>query len=104
MNQEYGFSLIQVRKVDVYFTVESSCTQQGAVEHIHTVGGCQDNDTAVCSESVHLGKQGVERVLAFIITSHGWIFAAGTSYSINLVDEDDGRRFLLSLTEEIAHT
>ena len=91
MNQEDSFTLVQTWEIYVDFSVETTRTKQGAVEHVYTVGGCQDDDTAVGAESVHLGKEGVQGILTFIIATHSWVFASGTAHGINLIDEDDAR-------------
>ena len=61
-------------------------------------------DAAVRPEAVHLGQQGIESVLSFVVSAHGRVLASGTSYGINLVDEDDARGFLFCLSEQVAHT
>ena len=104
VNQEDGLALVQARKIYVDFSIETACTEQGTVEHVHTVGSSQDNHTSVGAETVHLGEKGVERVLSLIVSTHGWVLAAGTAHGVNLIDEDDARRFLLCLAEEVADT
>jgi thiamine phosphate synthase YjbQ (UPF0047 family) len=104
VNAEYFFSFVQVGQVYMYLTVETSCTQQRLVEHIHTVGGCEDDDTAVGAESVHLGEQLVQCVFSFVVAAHGGILAAGTAHGIYFVDEDDARSFLFRLFEQVAYT
>ena len=104
VNQEDGLALVQARKIYVDFSVETACAEQGTVEHIHTVGSSQDNHTTVGAETIHLGEQGVKRVLSLIISAHGWVLAAGTTHGVDLIDEDDARRFLLCLAEEVANT
>ena len=75
----------------MYLTVESACAHQCRVEHIGTVGGGKDYHSAVSAESVHLGKKGVEGVLALIVATHGGILGAGAAHGVNLVDEDNAR-------------
>ncbi len=95
-------TLVQAREIYVDFSVETAGTEQGAVEHVYTVGGGQDDDTAVGAESVHLGEEGVQRVLALIVAAHGWVLASGTTTaSISSMKMMLGD-FLLSLTEEVA--
>lgn len=91
VNQEDSFTLVQTWEIYVDFSVETTRTKQGAVEHVYAVGGCQDDDTAVGAESVHLGKEGIQGILTFIIATHSWVFASGTAHGINLIDEDDAR-------------
>ena len=70
MHVEYLLTLGKVGQVDANLTVETSGAQQCLVEHVDTVGSCKYDDTAIGAESVHLCKQGVERVLALIVASH----------------------------------
>ena len=104
MDFEYGFPFIQVRQVHVYLPVETSGTQQGFVQNVHPVGGCQNDDTAVGAETVHLGQQLVQCVFPFVIASHGRVLSACTSHGVDFVDEDDTRSLFLSLAEQVTHT
>ena len=38
-------------------TVEPTRTQQRRIQHIGAVGGCNDNDTLVAFEPIHLDQQ-----------------------------------------------
>ena len=100
---EYLLTLVQVGQIYMYLTVETSSTQQCRVQHIGTVGSSQCDDTTVSAKSVHLGKQCVQRILALIITTHGRVLRASTTYGVNLVDKDDTRSLGLSLLEEVAN-
>ena len=101
---EYLLALVQVGQVYMYLTVKATCTQQCLVEDIYTVCRSQDDDTRVGTKSIHLGEQLVQRILTLIIATHRRVLATRTAYSVNLIDEDDTGRLLLSLTEEVAHT
>ncbi len=70
---EHGLALAEVGQVNVYLAVEAPGTEQGLVEHIHAVGGCQHYHAAVGAEAVHLGKQGIEGVLALVVAAHGGV-------------------------------
>ena len=94
---EDGFALGQVGQVHVNLPVEAAGTQQGLVEHVDPVGGCQHDDARIGAESVHLGEQGVERVLALVVASHGRIFGAGAAHGVYFVDKDDAGSLLLGL-------
>ena len=101
---KHFLAFVQVGQVHMDLAVEAACTQQGLVEHVHAVGGGQDDDAAVRAEAVHLGEQLVERVLALVVATHGGRFGAGASHGVNLVDEDDAGSLLLGLAEEVAYT
>ena len=104
MNLEDGLTLVQARQINVDFTVETTGTEQGTIQHINTVGSCKDDDTTVGTEAVHLCKEGIQGILTFIVTAHGRVLAAGTTHGINLIDEDNAWRLFLSLSEEVANT
>ena len=104
MYQEYLLTFVQVWQVYMDLTVETARTEQGRVEHVSTVGGSKDNDTAVGTKTVHLREQGVQRVLTLVVTTHRGVTATRTAHSIDLINEDDARRLCLGLLEEVADT
>ena len=103
MNHEHFLAFVKVRQVYVYLSVKTSGTQQGRVEHVGAVGGGQRDDAAVGAEAVHLGEQGVQRVLALVVSTHGGVLRTGSTHGINLVDEDDAGCFRLGFVEQIAY-
>ena len=56
VNQEDCLTLVQAWEIYVDFSVKTAGTEQGAVEHIYTVGSCQNDDTTIGTETVHLCK------------------------------------------------
>ena len=104
MHLEYFLTLGQIRQIHVYLSVETAGAKKCLVEHIGTVCGCEYYYAAVCSETVHLCKKGVERVFALVVAAHCWVFAACATHCINLVDEYYARCFLLGLSEKVAYT
>ena len=84
--------------------VEAARPQQGRVEDLRPVGGADDDDRLVGVEPVHLGQDLVERLLALVVGAGD----AGrplprAADGVELVDEDDRRRRLLGLREQVAH-
>ena len=104
MNFEDIGTLIKIRQLNLYLTVEAAGAHQGAVENVGTVGCCKNYHTAVGAETVHLCEQLIKCVLALVVSAPVWIFTTGTADCVNLVDEDDARRFLFGLFEQVAHT
>ena len=94
--------LLEFRQLDVDLTVETAGTHQRLVEHIGTVGGCEDDDSGVRAEAVHLGQQLVEGVLPLVVGRISYILAAGAAHGVYLVDEYYAGGFLLGLTEQVA--
>ena len=91
-----------VRPVDDDLTVEAARPQQRRVEDVGTVGGGDEDDVVLHLEAVHLDEQLVERLLALVVAA-AQAGAAVTPDGVDLVHEDDARRVLLGLLEEVAH-
>ena len=70
MHLENLLTLGKVGQIHIDLTVETSCTEQRLVEHISTVGGSKYDNTAVGTESVHLCKERVERILTLVVATH----------------------------------
>src|SRR4029078_6075864 len=70
-------------------------------ENVGTVGGGDEDDAFVRLEAVHLDEELVERLLASGVAAPQ-ARAAMAADRVDLVDEDDARRVLLALLEEVA--
>lgn len=64
---EYLFPVVEVGQFDIDLAVETSGTEQGLVENVGTVGGGQYDDTAVGTETVHLGEELVEGIFPLVV-------------------------------------
>ena len=82
--------------------VEAAGTQQGRVQDVGTVGGRDQDHALVRLEAVHLDEQLVERLFAFVVAA-AQTGAAVSAHRVDFVDEDDTRRLLLALDEEVAY-
>jgi len=102
VDREDGFAVADVGHVQDHAPVESPRTQKRGVEHVGTVGGRNKDDPFVRLESVHLDEQLVQRLLAFVVPA-AEARAAMTADRVDLVDEDNARRVLLALLEQVAH-
>ena len=100
---KYLFSSDDVRNADDDLPVESARSQKRRVQYVRTVRRCQDDDAGVLRESIHLDKQLVERLLTFVMAA-AKSGATFPSYRIDLIDEDDARRVLLRLLEQVTDT
>ena len=94
----------KVGPVDDDLPVESSRTEQGRIQNLWAVGGRHEDHALLRVEPVHLGEQLIQRLLAFVVTSHDRTHATGLAERIEFVDEDDARRVGLGLREEVAQT
>ena len=88
--------------VDHDLAVEAPGAQQRRVEDVGAVGGAHHHQPAVAGEAVHLDEDLVERLLALVVAlpDAGAALAPG---GVELVDEDDRRRRLARLAEQVAH-
>ena len=86
MHLEDFLSFIDIRQIHMYLTVKATGTQESLVEDIGTVGGSQDDDSAVGTKSVHLGEQLVEGVLALVIGTHLSTPATSPSHGTYLIE------------------
>eukprot|EP00964_Phaeocystis_antarctica_P121144 scaffold84837_cov55-Phaeocystis_antarctica.AAC.2 len=98
---------LDVGKIDRHAAIEAAGADEGGVEHVGAVGRGEHDDARVAVEAVHLGQDLVERLLALVVAAaaHATALAAraGTADGVDLVDEDNARRVLLGLLEEVAH-
>ena len=91
-----------VGRGDVHAAVESPRSQERGIEDLGSVRGREHDDPGARVKPVHLGQDLVERLLALIVTAGGKAAPAVPADGVELVDEDDRRRGLLGLLEEIA--
>ena len=74
--------------------------QQRRVEDVGAVGRRDHDDVRVRVEAVHLDEHLVERLLALVISA-AHAGAAVATDGVDLIDEDDRRRVLLGLVEQV---
>ncbi len=94
----------EVRRLDGDLAVETSRAQQCRVEHVGTVGRGDNDQVRVVVEAVHLDQQLVQRLFALVVAAAHAGAAALAADRVDLIDEDDGRRVLLGLVEQVTHT
>ena len=101
MDPENALAALHVRTVDHDAAVETAGTQQRRIEDIRAVGGGHQDDAFVALEAVHLDQQLVQRLLPLVVPP-AQAGATVTAHGVYLVDEDDARRVLLALLEQVA--
>ena len=92
---------VDVGVVHDHLTVEAAWAQQCGIEDVGPVGGAHDDEASVSGEPVHLDEDLVERLLTLVVA----LSDTGTTLTpggVKLVNEDDRRRRLACLAEEIA--
>jgi hypothetical protein len=95
---------VAVGRLHRHAPVEAARAQQRRVQDLGPVGRAEHDDRVAGLEAVHLGEDLVERLLALVVRAHhaGRALARAAD-RVELVDEDDRRRGLLGLREQVAH-
>ena len=101
MELEDGKPSVHVGLVDVHPAVEPPGAHQGRVDELGPVGGADEHDPLRHGEAVELDQELVEGVVELPVPPD--VRAAAPAHGVELVDEDDRRRVLLGLLEELAH-
>ena len=101
MDFEDLFSSCDVGPADDDLPVESARSEQGRIQDVRTVGGCQDDDPRVLGKAVHLDQELVQGLLTFIVAA-AQARATLTAYGVDLVDKDDAGGILLGLFEQVS--
>ena len=101
VNLENPFAPLDIGSGHHDLAVEATGPQKRRIEHVGTVGGGDQNDAFIRFETVHLDQQLIESLLAFVVTA-AQTGAAMTPDSVDFIDENDARRVLLALLEQVA--
>src|SRR5262245_3188895 len=101
MDAQDGLAALDVRTTNDYAAVEPPRAQQRGIEHVRAIRRRHENHAFVRFEAVHLDQQLVQRLFALIMPA-AEASAAMAAHSVDFIDEDDARRVLLALLEEIA--
>ncbi len=101
MHPQDLFAAAHVRTRNHHAAVEAARAQQRRIEHVRAVGGCDQDDAFVRFEAVHLDQQLVQGLLALVVSA-AQAGAAMAADRVDFVDEDDARRVLLALLEQVA--
>ena len=101
MDLQDRLAAADVGPIDQHVAIEAAGPQQRRVERFRPVRGGHHDHAAVGAEAVHLDQQGVERLLALVVSADD-ARAAGLAQGVQLVDEDDARGLGLGLLEHVA--
>mmetsp|Transcript_138959 Transcript_138959/g.241634 ORF Transcript_138959/g.241634 Transcript_138959/m.241634 type:complete len:282 (+) Transcript_138959:3386-4231(+) len=102
MDAQDGLAATNVRQIDRSLPVKTAGTLECRVQDIRPVAGCEDNDTGVTRESVHLREDLIQGLLSLVVGPGPT--TTGSAHSINLIDEDQARCIVLRLCEQVSHT
>ena len=97
-----ALAALHVRAIHDDAAVEAAGAEERGVEDVGPVRGGDQDDAVVALEAVHLDEEGVQRLLALVVSA-AEARAAVAADGVDLVDEDDAGGVLLALFEEIAH-
>ena len=93
-----------VGRQDRHSPVKPAGPQQRRVEDLRPVGRAEDHDRLGRFESVHLGQDLIQSLLALVVGTRDARRALPRAADrVKLVDEDDCRRCRLGLAEKVAH-
>ena len=82
--------------------VEAPGPQQRGIEDVGAIRGGEQDDALVGFKAVHLDEQLVQGLLALVMAA-AQPRATVAANRVDLVDENDARRVLLALLEQVAH-
>ena len=93
---------VQVGQFHGDAAVEAAGAQQRLVEDLGAVRRAEHDDALLGVESVHLGQQLVQRLLALVVAADAGAVAL-LADGVDFVDEHDAGRLLRGLPEQVAH-
>mmetsp|Transcript_31319 Transcript_31319/g.50291 ORF Transcript_31319/g.50291 Transcript_31319/m.50291 type:complete len:330 (-) Transcript_31319:441-1430(-) len=103
MDLKNSDTAFEVGEANLHTAIETTWTQEGRVKDVGTVSSSKDNDASVALETVHLGQNLVQGLLALIVATRD-TGSTLTADGINLINEDDARSVLLRHVKEITDT
>ena len=87
------FTSLHVWKRNGDLAIKAAWTQEGRVEDIRAVCGCDDDDAFLSVEAVHLDEELVEGLLPFVVSAAHAVSAVAT-HGVNFINEHEaGSRF-----------
>jgi predicted flap endonuclease-1-like 5' DNA nuclease len=103
MDTQDAGATLKIWKSDIDLTIETSRTQQGLIQNVNTIGSSNGNDSWVTVETVHLDQNLVHGLFSLVVTA-GVSSTTLATYRIDLINKDDARGVLLSLSENVTYT
>src|SRR5581483_5642923 len=91
---------LEIRRRHEHLAIEAPRPEQRLVEILDAVRRAHDDDLVRSVEAVELDEQLVERLILFAVEA---VAGALRADGVELVDEDDRRRVLARLLEELAN-
>ena len=91
-----------VGRGNVHLPIKSAGADQGWIQHVRAVGGCDDDDLVIGLKTVHLDEDRIQRLLALVMAARAEARPTPTPNSVDLVQEDDAGRVFLRGLEQVA--
>ena len=103
MNLKDGKAATDIRFVEHNLAVKTSWPQQGRVKDIRAIGRGDNDNVGLPVKAIHLYKQLIERLFTLVIASGVAIVSLATN-GVDFIDENNARRVLFGLFEEVSNT
>ena len=100
MDAEDFFAAAHVGEVDRDLAVETAGAEEGGVEDVGAVGCGDDDDAVLRVEAVHLDKECIERLLAFVMPSSHAVTAVASD-RIDFIDKNEAGGAFAALFEHV---
>ena len=97
-------SAFDIRQRHINLPVESTRSSQCRIQHVDPIGCSTDDYLFIRFKTVHLDEDGIERLLALIVSTTGETRTAATAHRIDFIEEDDARAVVFGLFEKIANS
>ena len=92
----------QIRVAHGDLTVKTARAQQRRVQDVRTVGRGHEDHAFAVTKTIHLHQQLVQGLLTLVVSA-AHAGATLATHGVDLIHEDDARRVLLGLLEQVAH-
>ena len=91
---------LPIRQAHGNAAIEAAGAGEGGIQHIHTIGGRQENHAGVIGKPIHFREELIQGLFPFVISPTDASSPLATD-SIDLIDEHDAGSFVLGLFEQI---
>jgi hypothetical protein len=94
---------LEIGCVNDNLTIKSARTKQRAVENFGPICSCKDDHAGIRLEAIHFHEQRIERLFSLIVDIAD-VYSPLSTDGVKFINEDNARRMIFGLLEQIAHT